>query len=389
MQSGGQQNNSSQGLELAYYVGGLIVVFGYLWYQYHAKIVEAVLNVQLYQAYAMIFPLGLAVEVAQDILPAALAAPIILLTQNLAAVINDIHSVNYADVTFTEMTYMIGRVGSYFAAYTCPIWLAIAVYIQTAGVATAFDEKYKMEEFRRKESVNWPPINTVLGTKLLASKLDEGEFAMCMQPMEFAKKHKLLDVQIAAGRPIANVNRSRAHQHFVTQMGPRWEGNLQHFPPYIIALFAIFAAKANHDTKGAAALMRRVSESSYHENKKLDFSGSFQLLGKHIQSMKVARAVGAHAYLLPAMASMLEAARDDGVIATAEFLWLKPTDRRMWYMLNSVGRQVAFTEVGGPFAHWRMEKRLRRPLKTPMVDEAITALEIGVSEIIYKPDEGQ
>ena len=55
-------------------------------------------------------------------------------------------------------------------------------------------------------------------------------------------------------------------------------------------------------------------------------------------------------------------------------------------MLNSVGRQVSFTEVAGPFGHWKVEKRLRRPLKTPMLDEAITALEAGVAEIIYKPD---
>ena len=105
--------------------------------------------------------------------------------------------------------------------------------------------------------------------------------------------------------------------------------------------------------------------------------------------MKIARAVGSHALLLPAMASMLEAARDDGVLATAEFLWLKIIDRRMWYMLNCVGRQVAFTEVAAPFGHWKVEKRLRRPLKTPMIEEAITALEIGVAEIIYKPDKEQ
>jgi len=269
--------------------------------------------------------------------------------------------------------------------FTAPIWIAFAVYVQTTGVVSSFDEKYKMEDFRRKESVNWPPVNTVLGTKLLNQPIDEGDFAMCMQPMQFAQKHGLLDVSVANGRPVATVNRARAHQVFVTQMGPRWEGNLQHFPPYIVALFAIFAAKANHDTKGASALLRQIAESSYKINKNLNFSGSYGLLGKHIQSMKVARAVGAHAYLLPAMASMLEAARDDGVIATPEFLWLKPVDRRLWYMLNSVGRQVAFTEVGGPFGHWKVEKRLRRPLKTPMVEEAITALEIGVSEIIYKP----
>lgn len=387
MQGQGQQNNSSQGIEVVYYVGAIFLILGYAWYRYHAEIVMVILEIQLYQAYLMLFPLSLLAEVLQEVLPASTISQLVLSAQNLSGVINDIHSINYADTSFSEMAYIIGQVGIYFAAYTTPVWIAIATYIQTAGVASSFDEKYKMEDFRRKEVVNWPPISTVIGTKLLGNPLDGGDFGMCLQPMEFAKKHGVLDVSISGGKPIAKVNRARAHRVFITQMGPRWEGNLQNFPPYIVALFAIFAAKANHDTKGAAALMRRISESSYQGNKNLNFSGSYSLLGKHIKSAKVSRAVGAHAYLLPAMASMLEAARDDGVIATPEFLWLKPTDRKLWYMLNSVGRQVAFTEVSGPFGHWVVEKRLRRPLKTPMVEEAITALEIGVSEIIYKPDE--
>ena len=87
------------------------------------------------------------------------------------------------------------------------------------------------------------------------------------------------------------------------------------------------------------------------------------------------------------MASLLELARDDGVLAGAEFLWLKTIDRPLWYMLNSVGRRTAFPEVAGPFGHWMVEKRLRRPLKTPMVAEAIDGLEEAVAEVIYKPDE--
>ena len=56
-------------------------------------------------------------------------------------------------------------------------------------------------------------------------------------------------------------------------------------------------------------------------------------------------------------------------------------------MLSSVGRPTAFAEAAGPFAHWKVEKRLRRPLKTPVVEEAVTALEIAIAEVIYKPDE--
>jgi len=87
------------------------------------------------------------------------------------------------------------------------------------------------------------------------------------------------------------------------------------------------------------------------------------------------------------MATLLELARTDGVLATAEFLWLKPIDRPLWYMLNSVGRQTAFPEIAGVFAHWVAEKRLDRPLKVPMVEEAVKALEMAMKEIKYEPDE--
>jgi len=56
-------------------------------------------------------------------------------------------------------------------------------------------------------------------------------------------------------------------------------------------------------------------------------------------------------------------------------------------MLNSVGRKTAFPEVAGPFAHWQVEKRLRRPLKVPVVDSAVNAMEDAIAQIVYKPDE--
>jgi intracellular multiplication protein IcmP len=96
-----------------------------------------------------------------------------------------------------------------------------------------------------------------------------------------------------------------------------------------------------------------------------------------------------HAYILTVMASMLTLARLDGVQASADFLWLKPIDRRLWYILNTVGRQTPFVEVAGIFAHWVAEKELERKLLIPMVEEATNALELALQDIIYKPDEQQ
>ena len=58
-------------------------------------------------------------------------------------------------------------------------------------------------------------------------------------------------------------------------------------------------------------------------------------------------------------------------------------------MLNCVGRQTPFSEVAGPFAHWRAEQVLGRASKVPMIDEAIKALEIAIKEVKLSPKELQ
>ena len=111
------------------------------------------------------------------------------------------------------------------------------------------------------------------------------------------------------------------------------------------------------------------------------------VLKKYQQVENVQQVLSQHAYLLTAMASLLEASRDDGVMPSADFLWLKLVDRRLWYMLNCVGRQTPYVEVGGPFAHWVAEKVTGRRSLAPMIDEAIKGLEIAVKEVKLSPQE--
>jgi intracellular multiplication protein IcmP len=150
-------------------------------------------------------------------------------------------------------------------------------------------------------------------------------------------------------------------------------------------LFAAFAAKIGGDDKASKAFLQQMSKSALYG--KVNYSGTHQLLRKHVKHKVVGKAVSPHAYVMTAMASLLEASRATGVLASAEFLWLKRVDRNLWYMLSSVGRQTPFPEVGGVFAHWIVEKKLRRPLKVPMVNEAVVALDLAIKDILYNPDE--
>lgn len=388
-QGQGQQNSSS-GIEVAYYSGAIVFGSVFLWYAYSAYIIHYTFLFTWYQGYALLVPIDFINQQLAQWFP-TLQMPDYLTGNRLYTALTEIelHTTiqSAAKVSIGDWLRVIGVVGEYWMLVTSPLWLFASFYLFTHSITGRFKDKYSMEKFRELESTNWPAICTSLGKNYAKTDLDTGDFAMSMQPMKFAKKYNLLDVEQIEGKTVATVNRERAFVVFSTQMGPPWEGDLKHMPSHILALFAIFAAKAEHDTKSSAKLLAQLSRSSTRGNKKLDFSGVNEVLFKHIGSMKIARAVGPHAFLYPAMASLLELAREDGVLASAEFLWLKLIDRPLWYMLNSVGRKTAFPEISGPYAHWVVEKRLRRPLKTPMVEEAINALESGVGEFIYKKDD--
>lgn len=61
-------------------------------------------------------------------------------------------------------------------------------------------------------------------------------------------------------------------------------------------------------------------------------------------------------------------------VTSADFIWVKPVDRELWYVLNNVGRKTYGAEGGGAFAHFQVEKGLAHPLTTPDVDSAVEAL---------------
>ena len=153
------------------------------------------------------------------------------------------------------------------------------------------------------------------------------------------------------------------------------------------ALFAVFAARLCRDEESSRELLSAISRSS--QGNQLSFSGVNELLKKYADRKEVKKIIQGHAYVLTVLAALLKEARKDGVLATAEFIWLKPIDRRLWFLLNSVGRQTAPSEIAGPFAHWLAENDLGRRIKMPMVEEAVEALDTAISEIEYVPDEAE
>lgn len=366
-QQSGQPDNSAA---ILWIVAAIFVVGGALWITFKKQIIHAYFAVKLWEI---------------DVIS--------LFTANLNDVSTYILTMDPAKLTYVDVLKVGEAVGDYLRLPFVIIIIVLAFTVYFVNSTRVFKRVYTMRDLAQLEKKNWPQITPVADLDLISMDIDKGAWAMAMTPMQFCKRHHLLDEHARQrqegmtrkewNRIEVTLKRGQANRLFVVQLGVLWQGT-QQLPMHIKAIFAAFAARINGDSKAAMDLLMRVAASSAA---KLDFSGVDELCQKYENTKLVQNILHTHSYVLTVMAGMLEGAREDGVQASADFLWLKPVDRRLWYMLNSVGRQTPFVEVGGPFAHWKAEKELGRGLLVPMIEEATHALEISLKEILYKPDE--
>lgn len=296
-------------------------------------------------------------------------------------------------LTFNDLLSIGTNVGDILRYPLLVILIICAFVVYFSNNARMYRHTYSMRTLSKLEKDNWPQIVPVVNLDLVKTDIDKGPWAMSLSPMQFCKKYKLLEEVRKERREGTTrkewhkvdvaLKRGEANKVFAMQLGPMWRG-VHKLPPHTRALFAVFAARINADSKAANSLLLQLAATS---QQKLNITGTDELLKKHLNSKLVQQVVASHAYVSTVMASMLERARDDGVQASADFLWLKALDRRLWYTLNTVGRQTPFPEVAGIFAHWVAEKEMGRKLLMPMVEEATKALELALQDIIYVPDE--
>ncbi len=268
-------------------------------------------------------------------------------------------------------------------------WPAAALLFGMAAVmhfrhgANRFTQKYTMQNLKKLESANWPQIKPVLSVDLVKTDIEKGPWAMAKRPLDFCKEHQLISVTNTNGKDKYIVNKNPAQRIFAMQLGAMWQGP-EALPIYLKAILVVCLARADRKRDIANKLLAQISGSA--ASGKLDFSG----VEEHLKTFKKSGILPwlseRHAYVATYMSTLLEIARTDGVLATSEFLWLKPVDRRMWYVLNSVGRQTSVIEVAGVFAHWKAEKKVGRALKAPMIKEAVKALDLAVADILYIPE---
>ena len=284
-----------------------------------------------------------------------------------------------AHITWDNFAAVNVFMGQWIRYPVIVILLTLAAISYFRG-SSHFHHVYNMQTLRKVAQEVWPEISPVMSLDLVKTNIETGPWAMAKMPLAFCREHDILATTVMHGSKVWAVKQKAAYRLITLQIGPLWKG-LDALPIHIKALALIFLARATGQRPLANKILRQISASA--TGGQLNFAGVSDNLKQFYQHRIVQWLEKRHAYMTTVMASLLEISRSDGVLATAEFLWLKPVDRRLWYVLNTVGRQSAVVEVAGSFSHWQAEKKVGRALKTPMIKGAVDALEESLQNILH------
>ena len=196
-------------------------------------------------------------------------------------------------------------------------------------------------------------------------------FAEALSPEEWLAYH---DVPVPDGK----VDADGAASSFSKQLGPPWRGPM-YLSPYRQVLLASFCLKALRKRAEADLMLGKLATCwSFEKGMKMDpklLRDARKILRDRDMSGKVLSKCNQHAYENTALIRALATAREDGgVLAPAQFVWLRAHDRTLWYPLNNIGRQAYHMEALGAMCHYKAEKVTNRPIPRPKMEDAVLAI---------------
>lgn len=295
-----------------------------------------------------------------------------LISDHAAMVAGKLQRVDPAEMEFPAYKGMMIETGGMVRWVYMPLIMGAVFYVFLNSFSSRFRKRHSMTTLVRQEKKIWPEISPVANLDLVADDPFKGKWAVSMSEREFARQYALI-------KSDGSIDRDAATKIFSTQLGPIWTGE-KNLEPHVRALFAAFCMRIGGDQKGALANLRKVASGFGETPPNPDYSWVDEAIQKHGENELVKKTISRHAYVFTVMATLLQLARLDGVLASPMWIWLKPLDRKLFYALNCVGRYADFVEIAGLTAHWKMEKKLGMKVPFPCVDEAINGLERALKD---------
>ena len=313
-----------------------------------------------------------------------------------------------ASLSWETMQKVLHYTGSWIRWPFALLLVLFGVAATFMGRVGGLVRRFNMESLLRNNAESFPCLRPVVGRgKYLLSpeSYDSGPWKIARTPAQFALENELLlneqgkpfspEQALKNGLPStelsawgnARLDEKKALAVLTEQLGKPFEG-YEGLSPCRRTLAVAFLAYANGDKKGCVSMLDMVS-SSYNE---IDGNVDCPVLTDTAFEKRLKKAWARHkdvlseknmashaAYELPWFMALLYRARQKGVLASSQFLWLRPMDRLLWYALNQCGGRAAWAEGFAAWAHYTAEEQEGKALTEPHVAPAVASLKEALS----------
>ncbi len=345
------KDKSSGGLDQALIITALLTgIFSFacwgIWRVYHTQI-----------ATALIWPYWLFFQLIDGF------------TQYFAPLRDWTANVNLSAVRWADISELYDIMGRYQRWLFLPISLFFAWHI--GFIVSKRDNSLKrvmgFNDLIKYQTSEWGSIG--MSYNFDPSKITEGPWAPSMQPMEWIQKY-------AIDEKTRLIDRERVRINLLDQLGAQWTAYIDQ-PYYVRVIIASLACHLIHERDAGIGILDRVGISLAHTGgiSKEIVAEADALMTQPKYYEPVNAIMRRHAYVATAMLSLFSKAKSEsGIIASAEFRWLKGIDRTLWYALNGLGRHTTWVEAAAIKAHWEIECRAAKPINQPSIDQAVQAV---------------
>lgn len=363
-------------LAFAMVVAVLIGGGWFLWFKYHAQIAPVVIATQHWQMTLFAH-----------------------LTDRYGALDAQLHAMDPATITAGQLFQLCHFVGLFLRIPAAMLVGLLALLCITRSAPARFTTALDLDRLFRVQAKVFRPLAVVANRKLKPVALVQGT-PRPLDPALHVGEWVKIHATDARGRFDENLARSE----LAAQLGAVWQGP-EKSAPVARCLFAAFALHAARERDASRDLLGAIAESLGGADKE---GPEGPLVPLQITAAVLARAdavladgkltrfcreiAGRHGFTSSALMSVLwEARRKAGVLAPAEFLFTKLVDRRLWYALHGLGfpgETEALdapppnprVEAIGSQAHWLAERRIRRALFVPQIEQALVSVRVRQSK---------
>jgi len=339
-----QQGNANSADDFLWGMVGAIITIGLLWYAFHAEIAIGFLYLADYKV---------------RFLEMFLDSPQGGYLHSLREWINNI---NPGTLSFNALMVLSKTVGKYFMV---PVSMILFYWAYKLYSKPTYSRKLDTNMLIKSESALWPEIIPPMMHDILKEDPLTGKWAVSRSPVAFLEHFKLMTSN-------GDLKEDKVRSILRKQLGAPFKG-LRSLNKYELAVFGCFASAILKDKDESNLALSLINQS--YDGKDIDASPGIKLAKKYIKDPKIQDLIARHQFKTTLLFAMLQTARESsGVLPSSNFLWMKPLARHTWYVLNNVGRKVAWSDVCAVFGHFNAEVLYGKKIEKPFIDKSVEGL---------------